>query len=82
MQDRIGECEAQLRQLDEHVVSLKHDFEARKGEEIELKVSLGKAEGTLSSALGLLQKLSGEKERWEHQVRSYLFHVILTGSYQ
>ena len=68
LQDRITQCEAELAQLDNHVASLKGEFEQKKGEEIELKTSLGKAEATLNAATSLLDKLSGEKERWQKQV--------------
>jgi len=68
MQERIAGCEAQLQQLDEQVVSLKGEFESKKGLEIELKNSLAKAEATLTAASALLGKLSGEKSRWEAQV--------------
>ena len=68
MQERIAGCEAQLQQLDEQVVSLKGEFESKKGLEIELKNSLAKAEATLTAASSLLGKLSGEKSRWEAQV--------------
>ena len=68
LQDRITQCEGELAQLDSHVASLKGEFEQKKGEEIELKTSLGKAEATLDAATSLLDKLSGEKERWQNQV--------------
>ena len=50
---------------------MKSEFEQKKGEEIELKTSLGKAEATLGAATSLLDKLSGEKERWQNQVGRY-----------
>ena len=68
LQERIAGCEAQLQQLDEQVVSLKTEFESKKGLEIELKSSLARAEATLSAATALLGKLAGEKTRWEAQV--------------
>ncbi|KAL0047749.1 hypothetical protein WJX82_010930, partial [Trebouxia sp. C0006] len=70
-QERIAGCEAQLQQLDEQVVSLKGEFESKKGLEIELKNSLAKAEATLTAASALLGKLSGEKSRWEAQVAEF-----------
>ena len=72
LQDRIAACETQLQQLDEQVLSLKGEFESKKSLEIELKSSLNKAEATLTAASALLGKLSGEKNRWETQVRSAL----------
>lgn len=68
---------AQLQQLDEQVISLKREFESKKGLEIELKGSLARAEATLNAASALLGKLAGEKNRWEGQV-SYL--ISLTSS--
>ncbi len=78
MQERIAACEAQLQQLDEQVVNLKGEFESKKGLEIELKTSLNKAEATLTAASSLLGKLSGEKHRWEAQVRSLLLWYFTT----
>ncbi|KAK9815706.1 hypothetical protein WJX72_008353 [[Myrmecia] bisecta] len=75
-QERISECEGQLQQLDGSVAQLKRDFEQRKGEEIELKAGLAKAEGTLTAAQELLSKLGGEKERWESQVAE-LGHALM-----
>ncbi|KAL0018230.1 hypothetical protein WJX79_009392, partial [Trebouxia sp. C0005] len=60
-QERIAGCEAQLQQLDEQVVSLKGEFESKKGLEIELKNSLAKAKATLTAASSLLGKLSDVK---------------------
>lgn len=53
------------------MISLKGEFESKKGLEIELKGSLARAEATLNAASALLSKLAGEKNRWEGQV-SYL----------
>ena len=54
------------------MVSLKGEFESKKGLEIELKSSLAKAEATLHAAASLLGKLAGEKNRWEGQVSPVL----------
>lgn len=70
LQERIATCQAQLAQLDEQVVSLKGEFETKKGLELELKSSLSKAEATLNSANSLLGKLGGEKNRWQDQVQT------------
>lgn len=72
LQERIAGCEMQLQQLDEQVISLKAEFESKKGLEIELKNSLARAEATLSAATALLGKLAGEKTRWEAQVCLFL----------
>ncbi len=53
MQERIAGCEAQLQQLDEQVVSLKGEFESKKGLEIELKNSLARADGKHRSSLAV-----------------------------
>lgn len=50
------------------MISLKGEFESKKGLEIELKGSLARAEATLNAASALLGKLAGEKNRWEGQV--------------
>lgn len=50
------------------MISLKGEFEDKKGLEIELKGSLARAEATLNAASALLGKLAGEKSRWEGQV--------------
>lgn len=82
LQERIAGCEAQLQQLDEQVVGLKGEFESKKGLEIELKSSLNKAEATLTAASSLLGKLSGEKSRWEAQVKAVSLNAhILDAAY-
>lgn len=68
LQERIASCEAQLAQLDDQVVTLKGEFETKKGLELELKSCLNKAEATLNAASSLLDKLGGERNRWQNQV--------------
>lgn len=51
------------------MVQLKHDFQLKISEAESLKLDLEKAESTLGAATSLLGKLSGEKGRWEEQVR-------------
>ena len=51
--------------LDAKVVELRDDFSKRTAEAEALKVSLKQAEGTLTSAQTLLEKLGGERGRWD-----------------
>ena len=71
----LRKCEEDLDLLDQEVVRLKTEFAKVTGEAEALKISLAKAEGTLDSAKSLLDKLSGEKKRWDAQVRSLEFEV-------
>ena len=67
---RLLVCEEQLAELDQRVEQLKNNF-AKKTQEAEtLKSALAKAIDTLKAAQNLLGKLSGEKVRWEKQVRT------------
>jgi dynein heavy chain 2 len=68
-QKRVLECEEQLEVLDKQVESLKDNFAKRTAEAEALKADLRKAEETLGSAQELLGKLSGEKDRWEIQLK-------------
>lgn len=54
------------------VVQLKASFQQRIGEAEALKLQLARAEATLDAATSLLGKLSGEKGRWQTQVRRAL----------
>ena len=68
-QKRVMECESELNKINLLVEQLKEDFSKRTSEAEKLKSELASAEGTLSSAQELLGKLSGEKKRWELQLR-------------
>ena len=57
--------------LDAKVVELRDDFSKRTAEAEALKVSLQKAEETLGAAQTLLEKLSGERGRWEEMAAEY-----------
>nr|BCL66104.1 cytoplasmic dynein 1b heavy chain [Volvox africanus] len=64
----IKQYEEELEQLDKAVSQLKDDFSKKTSEAESLKMSVEKAEATLSSARQLLDGLRGEKVRWEAQV--------------
>ena len=53
------------------MAELKADFQKRTAEAETLKVSLAKAEAVLGSAQTLLEKLSGERGRWEEMAAEY-----------
>ena len=63
--ERLEKCKSALSMLDGKVVELRADFSKRTAEAESLKVSLAKAEETLGSAQTLLEKLSGERGRWD-----------------
>ncbi|GFR50179.1 hypothetical protein Agub_g12346, partial [Astrephomene gubernaculifera] len=64
----IQQYEEELVQLDGAVSQLKTDFSKKTSEAESLKMSVDKAEATLSAARQLLDGLRGEKVRWETQV--------------
>lgn len=64
-QERLDKCKEALDLLDKKVVDLKNDFAKRTAEAESLKVSLQKAEEVLAAAQELLEKLSGERKRWD-----------------
>ena len=68
-QRRVMECENELNKITGLVEQLREDFGRRTSEAEKLKTELGNAESTLSSAQELLGKLSGEKLRWEAQLK-------------
>ena len=63
--DRLHKCQSALKHLDVKVQELKNDFAKRTAEAETLKASLQKAEDVLSSAQEMLDKLSGERTRWD-----------------
>jgi len=67
---RVAECQQQLAQLDKKVSVLKSDFQKKTAEAETLKVSLEKAESTLAAAQKLIEKLGGERGRWDSQLKS------------
>lgn len=68
-QKRMMECEEQLDGLGKTVEDLRNNFSGRTSEAEQLKNELNSAESTLNSAQDLLGKLSGEKGRWEQQLK-------------
>ncbi|KXZ45909.1 DHC7 protein [Gonium pectorale] len=64
----IAQYESELVQLDAAVAQLKNDFSKKTSEAESLKMSVDKAEATLSAARQLLDGLRGEKVRWESTV--------------
>ncbi|KAF6261448.1 ATP-binding dynein motor region D5-domain-containing protein [Scenedesmus sp. NREL 46B-D3] len=67
-QARLQQCQEELQQLDDQVVRLKAEFQARIREAEALKLQLARAEGTVNAASDLLSKLSGERSRWAQQL--------------
>lgn len=63
--DRLDKCQTAMAVLDEKVKELKDNFAHKTAEAERLKQSLQKAEDVLGAALELLEKLSGERTRWD-----------------
>jgi len=63
--DRLEKCQTAMAVLDEKVKELKDNFARKTAEAERLKQSLQKAEDVLGAALELLEKLSGERTRWD-----------------
>eukprot|EP00966_Prymnesium_polylepis_P185472 4299184-Prymnesium_polylepis.1 len=71
-QERLDKCKGALELLDKKVVDLKKDFSKRTAEAESLKASLQKAEEVLGAAQELLEKLSGERKRWDGQMKELM----------
>ncbi|KAG8470560.1 hypothetical protein KFE25_008981 [Diacronema lutheri] len=67
--ERLVECQTQLSQLDGRVATLKSNFQKKTAEAENLRVSLERAETTLAAALRLIEKLGGERGRWDAQLQ-------------
>lgn len=67
-QERIAQCEEDLRKVDSTVAGLKEEFGKRTGEVESLKICLHKAASKVTAARALLSKLGREQARWENQV--------------
>ena len=65
--NRVLECEREVVELDEQVNTLKVKFASTTGEAAILKDELNKIQLTLNNAQSLLDKLSGERNRWSDQ---------------
>ena len=66
--ERLVQCTEDLRTVDGDVKKLKATFGKVTGEAETLKVELERTNSTLTAAQSLLDKLSGEQERWEATV--------------
>ena len=67
-EDRLSECQNELNSIDDKVKELKNVFKEKTREAEVLKQHLEKTMLTLEKANNLLDKLSGEKQRWDDQV--------------
>lgn len=68
-QERLNKCKGALELLDKKVDELKADFAKRTAEAESLKASLQKAEEVLGAAQTLIDKLSGERKRWNETMK-------------
>ncbi|DBA00111.1 TPA: hypothetical protein N0F65_000402 [Lagenidium giganteum] len=68
-QQRLQQCESELKKIDVKVDKMKAQFAEKTKEAEILRVGLERAESTLDKAQGLLGKLGGEKKRWSEQVK-------------
>ncbi|TPX62627.1 hypothetical protein PhCBS80983_g00247 [Powellomyces hirtus] len=67
--ERVNSLKKELAVVDDKVATLKEDFSGRTREAETLRANLEKAKATISSAQGLLGKLSGEGKRWGSQAQ-------------
>jgi len=67
--ERLSQCQADLKVIDDDVKVLKTKFGKMTSEAEALKVKLQKTTQILESAQSLLGKLDGEKNRWDRQVK-------------
>ncbi|CAD8135851.1 unnamed protein product [Paramecium octaurelia] len=86
--NRLKQCQDALNQLDQKVQELKNNFASKTSEAELLKRDLEKAEQTVSLASNLLDKLSGEKVRWQQQhdliaqeLKQFPLDSLLSASY-
>lgn len=75
-QQRLQQCENELKKIDVKVDQMKAQFGEKTKEAEILRVGLERAESTLNKAQGLLGKLGGEQKRWSEQVKD-LDHRLL-----
>ncbi|KAL4105900.1 hypothetical protein PRIC1_003955 [Phytophthora ramorum] len=68
-QQRLQQCESELKKIDITVDQMKVQFGEKTKEAEILRVNLEQAQSTLNKAQGLLSKLGGEKHRWSEQVK-------------
>ncbi|KAJ3141233.1 Cytoplasmic dynein 2 heavy chain 1 [Geranomyces variabilis] len=67
--ERVLKLKTELAAVDDKVASLKDEFGGKTREAETLRANLEKAKATISSAQGLLGKLSGEAKRWATQAQ-------------
>lgn len=84
----ITQYEQELKTCEQQVSTLKTDFAKKTSEAETLRVGLEKAEGTVNAARNLLDKLGGEKGRWQSQVKTLEgdlaqlpLHSLMTSAY-
>ncbi|CAM9144794.1 unnamed protein product [Heterosigma akashiwo] len=65
--NRLEQCQAELKEIDDKVAEMKVEFAARTREAETLKAGLERAQETLEKAQHLLGQLSGEQTRWADQ---------------
>jgi dynein heavy chain 2 len=66
---RLEGCKGELIEIDNNVAQLRADFEARTSEAQMLRIDLEQANRVLEKANSLMGKMSGEKIRWQQQVK-------------
>jgi len=81
VQARLVECREQLGGIDQRVAQLREEFETRTREAEVLRVDLERANNTLGKANNLMSKMSGEKQRWEQQVKEIKRDADLLSTY-
>jgi len=69
VQARLETCRGQLVEIDKNVAKLREEFETRTREAETLRLDLERANATLEKANNLMSKMSGEKVRWQAQVK-------------
>lgn len=69
VQAQLEACRGQLVEIDKNVATLREEFETRTREAEVLRVDLERANTTLEKANNLMGKMSGEKVRWQAQVK-------------
>eukprot|EP00397_Hematodinium_sp_SG-2012_P003885 GEMP01003895.1.p1 GENE.GEMP01003895.1~~GEMP01003895.1.p1 ORF type:complete len:1122 (+),score=230.34 GEMP01003895.1:113-3367(+) len=74
-QRRLAECREELSQIDVVVGDLQNEFNDRTREAELLRLDLLRTNETLTKAHSLMDKLSGEKNRWEDQTLEIQRHA-------
>jgi len=74
LEGKMTKLQKGLSQVDNKVSKLKKTFEERTTEAAKLKVELEKEQETIEAAENLVGKLEGEYQRWNEQVRFYIYY--------